>query len=58
MTRAAEEGRDRTVDLVAKLGRAARLGERSRGVPDAGATSCCLILTELATATTRRLGSA
>ena len=58
MTRAAEAGRDSTVDMVAKLGRAARLGERSRGVPDAGATSCCLILTELAAATTRRLGGA
>jgi dihydroxyacetone kinase len=29
---------------VAKLGRAARLGERSRGILDAGATSCALIL--------------
>lgn len=41
---AAIEGRDSTQDMVAKLGRASRLGERSRGVPDAGATSCCLIL--------------
>lgn len=38
------EGRDSTKDMVAKLGRASRLGERSRGVLDAGATSCCLIL--------------
>jgi phosphoenolpyruvate---glycerone phosphotransferase subunit DhaL len=41
---AAIEGRDATKDMVAKLGRASRLGERSRGVLDAGATSCCLIL--------------
>ena len=41
---AAVKGRDSTKDMVAKLGRASRLGERSRGVPDAGATSCCLIL--------------
>ncbi len=56
MSEAAIRGRDSTVDLVAKLGRASRLGERSRGVPDAGATSCCLILTTLADAITRRLG--
>ncbi|KXV01371.1 dihydroxyacetone kinase [Gluconobacter potus] len=41
---AAEKGRDSTIDLVARIGRASRLGERSRGVLDAGATSCCLIL--------------
>lgn len=58
MSNAAEAGRDSTVDMVAKLGRAARLGERSRGVPDAGATSCCLILKELATAVSRRLEKA
>jgi dihydroxyacetone kinase len=34
--------------MVAKLGRASRLGERSRGVLDAGATSCCLILVTIA----------
>lgn len=48
MKAAAEVGRDSTKDLVAKLGRASRLGERSRGVLDAGATSCCLILCALA----------
>lgn len=58
MSAAAEKGRDSTVDMVAKLGRAARLGERSRGVLDAGATSCCLILNELAAAISRRLTSA
>lgn len=56
MAAAAEAGRDSTVDLVAKIGRASRLGERSRGVLDAGATSCCLILTTLAGSVSRRLG--
>ena len=42
-------GGTRTVDvhvaqLRAKLGRASRLGERSRGILDAGAASCSLIL--------------
>jgi dihydroxyacetone kinase len=45
---AAIEGRDSTKDMVARLGRASRLGERSRGVLDAGATSCCLILETMA----------
>ena len=45
---AAEKGRDGTKDLVAKIGRASRLGERSLGVLDAGATSCALILKALA----------
>ncbi|UMM64431.1 dihydroxyacetone kinase subunit DhaL [Aristophania vespae] len=44
VSEAAEKGRDSTIDLVARIGRASRLGERSRGVLDAGATSCCLIL--------------
>jgi phosphoenolpyruvate---glycerone phosphotransferase subunit DhaL len=44
MAAAACAGRDSTRDLVARVGRASRLGERSRGVLDAGATSCCLIL--------------
>jgi dihydroxyacetone kinase-like protein len=44
MVDAAEAGRESTVDLVAKIGRSARLGERSRGVLDAGATSATLIL--------------
>lgn len=45
---AAEKGKESTIDLVAKIGRASRLGERSRGVLDAGATSCYLILTAMA----------
>jgi dihydroxyacetone kinase-like protein len=44
MADAAEKGKDSTVDMVAKIGRSARLGERSRGVLDAGATSAALIL--------------
>jgi dihydroxyacetone kinase-like protein len=44
MKDAAREGRESTRNMAAKLGRASRLGERSRGVLDAGATSCCLIL--------------
>jgi len=48
MKAAAAAGRDSTKDLVAKFGRSSRLGERSRGVLDAGATSCCIILTAMA----------
>ena len=44
MQEAARKGAEGTKDMVAKLGRASRLGERSRGVQDAGATSCYLIL--------------
>ena len=44
MTEAARKGRDATRDLVARAGRSSRLGERSRGVIDAGAASSCLIL--------------
>ncbi len=55
MRAAAETGRDSTKDLVAKIGRAARLGERSRGVLDAGAASCCLLLQTMAAGLQRRL---
>ena len=48
MDAAALQGRDSTVDMVAKLGRSSRLGERSRGVMDAGAASCYLILHTMA----------
>ncbi|HEY5118420.1 MAG TPA: DAK2 domain-containing protein, partial [Anaerolineales bacterium] len=44
MVEAARQGRNATKDMVAKLGRSSRLGERSSGVIDAGAASCCLIL--------------
>ena len=48
MKSAAEAGRDSTKDMVAKFGRSSRLGERSRGVLDAGATSCAIILGAMA----------
>ena len=41
---AAREGLQSTENMVAKIGRASRLGERSRGVLDPGAASCCIIL--------------
>ena len=44
MSEAAETGKEATRNLKARLGRAARLGERSLGHLDAGATSCCLLL--------------
>ncbi|MEE8441493.1 MAG: dihydroxyacetone kinase subunit DhaL [Spirochaetia bacterium] len=44
MIAAAEAGWKSTEDLMAKIGRAARLGERSRGALDPGATSCYLLL--------------
>jgi phosphoenolpyruvate---glycerone phosphotransferase subunit DhaL len=44
MTDAAEKGKEATRGMIAKLGRASRLGERSRGILDAGAASCSLIL--------------
>ncbi|MBC3251634.1 dihydroxyacetone kinase subunit L [Serratia fonticola] len=57
LKRAAVTGRDSTRDLVAKIGRASRLGERSRGVLDAGAVSCCLLLCQLADAVEQRLNT-
>ncbi len=45
---AAEIGKDSTKDMIAKLGRSSRLGERSKGVLDAGAVSCFLILCSMA----------
>ncbi|CUH96035.1 hypothetical protein P22_2123 [Propionispora sp. 2/2-37] len=44
MAAGAQAGKEHTKELVAKIGRAARLGERSKGFLDAGATSCCIIL--------------
>jgi dihydroxyacetone kinase-like protein len=48
MKEAAVKGRDSTRDMVARKGRASRLGERSRGTLDPGATSCCLVLSSMA----------
>jgi phosphoenolpyruvate---glycerone phosphotransferase subunit DhaL len=55
LSAAAADGKESTRQLVAKIGRASRLGERSRGVLDAGATSCYLILSSLADSMSRRL---
>jgi dihydroxyacetone kinase-like protein len=51
MQQAAEAGRDSTIDMVAKIGCSSRL----RGVLDAGATSCHLILTSMADGIRARL---
>lgn len=56
MQEAALKGRDSTVDLVAKIGRSSRLGERSRGVMDAGSASCYLILSSMAESIKTLLG--
>jgi dihydroxyacetone kinase phosphoprotein-dependent L subunit len=55
MSDAAETGWKSTKDLQARLGRAARLGERSIGVIDAGATSCFLLLKTLAASLQKKL---
>lgn len=57
MCSAAEEGMKSTKDMVAKIGRSARLGERSRGVLDAGAVSCHLIIDSMATSITSLLSN-
>jgi len=49
---AAKQGMESTRDMLAKMGRASRLGERTIGHQDAGATSCYFILRSLASATT------
>ena len=56
MRNAAEAGKESTRDMIAKLGRAARLGERSRGALDAGATSCWLILDSMSRTIVELLG--
>lgn len=55
MAEAAERGKDSTQDLQARIGRSARLGARSIGVLDAGATSCWLILRTMAQSLQRQL---
>jgi len=57
MTAAAIRGRDSTRDLVARVGRTSRLGERSRGVLDAGATSCCSSVESMARSLRSALGT-
>jgi len=56
MIEAAEKGWKSTKDLQARIGRAARLGERSIGVLDAGSTSCFLLLKTLGNSVQQRLG--
>jgi dihydroxyacetone kinase-like protein len=46
---AAREGAASTAAMIASVGRASRLGERSRGLADPGATSFALIMGALAT---------
>ena len=48
MMEAGQAGFEATRDMVARVGRASRLGERSRGVLDAGAASCYLLLETIA----------
>ncbi len=57
MSEAAEKGKDSTKNLQARIGRSARLGPRSIGVLDAGATSCCLILQSIGKSLTRQLSA-
>ncbi len=48
MADAAEAGSKSTRDMVARIGRASRLGERSRGFLDAGSVSCSVQLRAMA----------
>jgi dihydroxyacetone kinase phosphoprotein-dependent L subunit len=52
---ASQAGLEATRDMVAKVGRASRLGERSRGTLDAGAASCRMLLGVLSADLRRRL---
>jgi phosphoenolpyruvate---glycerone phosphotransferase subunit DhaL len=52
-TRAAEGGRDATIPMLARKGRASYLGERSVGHQDPGATSATLLVAAAATALTQ-----
>lgn len=47
---AARVGAEATAPMVASVGRASRLGERSRGLPDPGATSLAIVLGAVAAA--------
>ena len=50
LEQAAKQGMESTKDMLAKIGRASRLGTRTIGHQDAGATSCYFILRSLASA--------
>ena len=47
---AARQGAEATRDMIATLGRAARLGERSLGHPDPGSISAAMLVEEICTA--------
>jgi dihydroxyacetone kinase-like protein len=49
-SRAADQGRDATIPMVARKGRASYLGERSAGHQDPGATSAALLVQAAAAA--------
>jgi len=51
---AARKGAETTTDMIARYGRAKFLGERTRGSPDAGATSIALIFKGFSSAFTQR----
>ena len=51
--RAAQDGRDATIPMLARKGRASYLGERSVGHQDPGATSAALLVAAAATALAR-----
>jgi dihydroxyacetone kinase phosphoprotein-dependent L subunit len=55
LDRASAAGLESTRDMVARIGRASRLGERSRGTLDAGAASCRMLLGVLSADLRRRL---
>jgi phosphoenolpyruvate---glycerone phosphotransferase subunit DhaL len=48
LAEAAEAGSESTREMVARIGRASRLGERSRGFLDAGSVSCAIQLRAMA----------
>lgn len=48
MCEAAKQGKESTREMTARYGRASRLGERSKGVLDAGAVSCYFLLNAMA----------
>jgi dihydroxyacetone kinase-like protein len=54
---AARKGADASARMVASVGRASRLGERSRGLADPGATSLALIIEAMAAAYRRETAS-
>jgi dihydroxyacetone kinase-like protein len=49
---AADKGRDATIEMLARKGRASYLGERSVGHQDPGATSAALLIRAAASAMT------